>query len=78
MPLGPGARLGPYEIQSAIGAGGMGDVYFLAVHDIGTHDGSSYIVSELLEGETLREDQNLLEAVMPRRSSSSCSTSMRS
>jgi len=23
MPLGPGARLGPYEIQSAIGAGGM-------------------------------------------------------
>jgi serine/threonine protein kinase len=27
MPLGPGARLGPYEIQSAIGAGGMGEVY---------------------------------------------------
>ena len=25
--LGPGARLGPYEIQSAIGAGGMGEVY---------------------------------------------------
>ena len=27
MSLGPGARLGPYEILSSIGAGGMGDVY---------------------------------------------------
>ena len=27
MPLASGARLGPYEIQSAIGAGGMGEVY---------------------------------------------------
>src|SRR3981081_2571336 len=27
MALAPGARLGPYEIQSAIGAGGMGEVY---------------------------------------------------
>lgn len=27
MPLGPGSRLGPYEILSAIGAGGMGEVY---------------------------------------------------
>ena len=27
MPLTPGARLGPYEIQSAIGKGGMGEVY---------------------------------------------------
>src|SRR5689334_1330275 len=27
MPLGPGARLGPYEIVSGIGAGGMGEVY---------------------------------------------------
>jgi serine/threonine protein kinase len=25
--IGPGARLGPFEIQSAIGAGGMGEVY---------------------------------------------------
>ena len=27
MPLTPGARLGPYEIISPIGAGGMGEVY---------------------------------------------------
>ncbi len=27
MPVTPGSRLGPYEILSAIGAGGMGEVY---------------------------------------------------
>ena len=27
MTLAPGVRLGPYEIQSAFGAGGMGEVY---------------------------------------------------
>ncbi len=27
LPLQTGARLGPYEIQSALGAGGMGEVY---------------------------------------------------
>ena len=26
MPLAPGSRLGPYEILSPIGAGGMGEV----------------------------------------------------
>jgi serine/threonine protein kinase len=27
MPLGPGTRLGAYEIVSLLGAGGMGEVY---------------------------------------------------
>jgi len=27
MPLVPGTRLGPYEIISSLGAGGMGEVY---------------------------------------------------
>ena len=27
MPLTTGTRLGPYEIQSQLGAGGMGEVY---------------------------------------------------
>ena len=27
MSFNPGSRLGPYEIRSAIGAGGMGEVY---------------------------------------------------
>jgi eukaryotic-like serine/threonine-protein kinase len=99
MPLSSGTKLGPYEIQSPLGAGGMGEVYrardtrldrtvaikimpanfsadserlhrfeqearataalnhpnILAIYDIGTENGSPYIVSELLEGETLRE-----------------------
>ncbi len=31
MALAPGVRLGPYEIVSALGAGGMGEVYW---HDL--------------------------------------------
>jgi serine/threonine protein kinase len=27
MTLSPGTKLGPYEIQSLVGAGGMGEVY---------------------------------------------------
>ena len=109
MTLTSGAKLGPYEIQSSLGVGGMGEVYrardtrlgrevaikvlpqsfagdadrlrrfeqearavaalnhpnILAVHDIGTQDGSPYIVSELLEGRTLREQ--LEEGALPVR-----------
>ncbi len=98
MTLSAGTRLGPYEILSPLGAGGMGEVYrarderlkrdvavkvlpasysqdadrlrrfeqeaqaagalnhpnITAVYDLGTHDGAPYIVTELLEGETLR------------------------
>jgi eukaryotic-like serine/threonine-protein kinase len=98
MLLAVGTKLGPYEIQSPIGAGGMGEVYrafdgrlgrdvalkilppsfshdterlerfeqearavaalnhpnILAVFDIGHYQGSPFLVSELLEGESLR------------------------
>lgn len=99
MPLTSGTKLGPYEIQTLIGAGGMGEVYrahdsrlnrtvaikvlpasfsadrerlqrfaqearaaaalnhpnILSIFDIGEEQGAPYVVSELLEGETLRE-----------------------
>src|SRR5437016_12351570 len=98
MTLASGSKLGPYEIQSPLGAGGMGEVYrardmrlgrdvalkilpesfardgdrlhrfeqearavaalnhpnVLAIFDTGQNDGSPFLVSELLEGETLR------------------------
>ncbi|HEX4380701.1 MAG TPA: protein kinase [Candidatus Acidoferrum sp.] len=98
MPIPAGTKLGPYEIQSQIGAGGMGEVYrardsrlgrevaikilpesfatdperlrrfeqesqavaalnhpnILAIYDVGTRDASPYLVSELLEGDSLR------------------------
>ncbi len=97
--LNAGTKLGPYEILTAIGAGGMGEVYkardsrldrivaikilsgsfivdadrlrrfeqeartvaalnhpnILGIHDIGNYNGSPYLVSEFLEGKTLRE-----------------------
>lgn len=49
----PGTKLGPYEIQSALGADSSPNV--LAVHDFGTQNDVPYIVSELLEGRTVRE-----------------------
>jgi eukaryotic-like serine/threonine-protein kinase len=100
MTLSAGDRLGPYEIRTPLGAGGMGEVYrardtrlgrdvaikvllahvandpvrlrrfehealsvaalshpnILALHDVGSHEGAPYLVSELLEGRTLREE----------------------
>ncbi|HEY3930438.1 MAG TPA: protein kinase [Candidatus Koribacter sp.] len=98
MTLTAGTKLGPYEIQSLLGAGGMGEVYrardgrlgrdvalkilpeslardaerlhrfeqesravaalnhpnILAIYDVGNHAGTPFLVSELLEGESLR------------------------
>ena len=47
-------RLRRFE-QEAQAAGALNHPNILAVHDVGDHDGSPYVVSELLEGETLRE-----------------------
>jgi len=41
--------------QEACAAGALNHPNILVVHDIGAHDGSPYVVSELLEGETLRK-----------------------
>jgi Tol biopolymer transport system component len=47
-------RLRRFE-QEARAAGALNHPNVLAIHDIGTHDGPPYLVTELLEGETLRE-----------------------
>src|SRR2546426_8434112 len=47
-------RLHRFE-QEACAAGALNHPNILIVHDVGTHDGSPYVVSELLEGETLRQ-----------------------
>jgi len=41
--------------QEARAAGALNHPNILAVHDIGTHDGLPYVVTELLEGQTLRK-----------------------
>jgi eukaryotic-like serine/threonine-protein kinase len=46
-------RLRRFE-QEARAAGVLNHPNITAVYDIGTHDGAPYVVSELLEGETLR------------------------
>src|SRR6266700_7595006 len=47
-------RLARFE-QEAQSAGALNHPNILVIHHIDTHDGAPYIVSELLEGETLRE-----------------------
>ena len=47
-------RLRRFE-QEACAAGALNHPNVLIVHDISIHDGAPYVVSELLEGETLRQ-----------------------
>jgi Tol biopolymer transport system component len=47
-------RLRRFE-QEACAASALNHPNILVVHDIGAHDGTAYVVSELLEGETLRK-----------------------
>src|SRR5690349_12372109 len=41
--------------QEARTAGSLNHPNIVAIHDVGAHDGAPFIVTELLEGETLRE-----------------------
>jgi Integrase core domain/Protein kinase domain len=52
--LGDPNRLRRFE-QEALAVARLAHPNIVAIHDIGTHEGSPYIVTELLEGGTLRE-----------------------
>jgi hypothetical protein len=41
--------------REALATAALNHPNILAVHDVGTHDGTTYVVAELLEGKTLRE-----------------------
>src|SRR5215470_2426446 len=57
-------RLHRFE-QEACAASALNHPNILSIYDVGTHDGSPYVVSELLEGQTLRE--RLSGVVLPQR-----------
>jgi serine/threonine protein kinase len=57
-------RLHRFE-QEACAAGALNHPNILSIYDTGAHDGSPYVVSELLEGETLRQRMN--GATIPQR-----------
>src|SRR5213592_3950606 len=57
-------RLRRFE-QEAQAAGALNHPNILVIHHIGIHDGAPYIVSELLEGETLRD--RMAGSALPQR-----------
>ena len=62
-------RLRRFE-QEALAAAALNHPNILAVFQMGTHEGAPYLVSELLEGETLREQ--LKRAPLPSRKTINC------
>lgn len=58
------SRLRRFE-QEAQATGTLNHPNILAVYDVGLHEGALYVVSELLEGETLRE--RMAGAALPQR-----------
>src|SRR4030095_1936510 len=50
-------RLHRFE-QEACAASALNHPNILSIYDVGTHDGSPYVVSELLQGQTLRQRIN--------------------
>jgi Tol biopolymer transport system component len=50
-------RLRRFE-QEARATGALDHPNIIAIHDVGTHEGSPYVVTELLDGETLRDRIN--------------------
>ena len=60
-------RLRRFE-QEAKSLAALNDPNILTIHDAGVHDGAPYLVSELLEGKTLREELgNNTKAAFPVR-----------
>src|SRR5262249_40165957 len=58
------ARLRRFE-QEALATSALNHPNILTIHDMGTHEGSPYIVAELLEGQDLRT--KLKEGALPER-----------
>jgi Tol biopolymer transport system component len=59
-------RLKRFELE-ARAAGQLAHPNIPAIYDTGTHKGSPYVVSELLEGETLRQRMRRGKALAPRK-----------
>ena len=63
---GDAKRLRRFELE-ARAAGQLAHPNIPAIYDIGTFKGSPYVVSELLEGETLRQRMRRGKALAPRK-----------